>query len=509
MTMDVTYQRDLNHNYMIMQCLGGLDEESFETRMIFSNKIPGLLPCHVRYEDDRTYMGYDVTSRQSLSMFCENRKPGKRELRNILGSILNTISGLDEYLLGPDHLILDSEVIMMNFDTQEASLAFAPFYKKDIRQSLRDLMEYLLSFISRDDQEGIVLGYRFSHELMERNSCIADLMDVLFDKDRNQRANAPASGYPDSSPWESDGKNFSQDAGHKASANAKPALWGEQPVRDIRSKERAPYDADEWDADPDAAEEQFCGPDGTRSPDINRGWRIKKLCLIFALGLVLAGAAYCGIHFLPEEIPISPEMALRIGAAVLICTAAAAIGIYLKKKNAKEKTAGPIGCVPEDEAAAFAKKDSYDAEDEVMRDLPDAVRSAVWEDGECDSFIPDAPASGENMTTLLTVEAGKSGAGSLIPEDAGSGLPVITLQDEETLVGKQSGLVTQALSSPAVSRIHARIRRREDGYYLRDLNSTNGTFVNEKPVFGDNEVCLSDGDRVVLADAAYVFTAGC
>ena len=133
--MDVRYQRDMNHNYMVILCEEGLDEKSYETRMIFANKIPGLLSCHTRYIDGKTYLGYDVTSRQSLSFFCENRKPGRKEIRNILGSIFETISDMEEYLLCPDHLILDPEFILLNFDTQEAELAFAPFFTREIRTS--------------------------------------------------------------------------------------------------------------------------------------------------------------------------------------------------------------------------------------------------------------------------------------------------------------------------------------------------------------------------------------
>ena len=180
--MEVNYQRDMNHNYMILKCEDDLHEESYETRMIFANKIPGLLPCHIRYIDGRTYLGYDVTCRQSLTVFCESRKPGRKEIRNILGSILETIKVMEEYLLSPDHLILDPQLVLMKFETQEAVLAFAPFFRKDIRNSLKELTEYLLTFVAHDDQQGIVLGYRISHELTENSAGVAELLDILYEK---------------------------------------------------------------------------------------------------------------------------------------------------------------------------------------------------------------------------------------------------------------------------------------------------------------------------------------
>ena len=50
---------------------------------------------------------------------------------------------------------------------------------------------------------------------------------------------------------------------------------------------------------------------------------------------------------------------------------------------------------------------------------------------------------------------------------------------------------------PGASREHAQIVEAEDGFRLRDLNSTNGTFVNDRRV-RDREHLLKDGDRIRL-----------
>jgi len=50
------------------------------------------------------------------------------------------------------------------------------------------------------------------------------------------------------------------------------------------------------------------------------------------------------------------------------------------------------------------------------------------------------------------------------------------------------------LADPTVSRVHARLRRRDDAWLLRDLRSSNGTRVNGYRVSGELEV--RPGDRV-------------
>ena len=54
----------------------------------------------------------------------------------------------------------------------------------------------------------------------------------------------------------------------------------------------------------------------------------------------------------------------------------------------------------------------------------------------------------------------------------------------------------------SVSRAHARLMRRNGVFELTDLNSTNGTYVNEQPVHGATRV--SSGNQVRLGDVRFV-----
>lgn len=56
-----------------------------------------------------------------------------------------------------------------------------------------------------------------------------------------------------------------------------------------------------------------------------------------------------------------------------------------------------------------------------------------------------------------------------------------------------------------VSRVHARIRKEEEGYFLADLNSRNGTSVNGRLLRANEEYQLQDEDEVDFAEARYVF----
>ena len=78
-------------------------------------------------------------------------------------------------------------------------------------------------------------------------------------------------------------------------------------------------------------------------------------------------------------------------------------------------------------------------------------------------------------------------------------------QEELTVIGKMETAADAVIDLPTVSRIHAKIRKRDGEYYLTDLNSRNGTSVNGKMIKSSEEYCLQDQDEVDFAQARYVF----
>jgi hypothetical protein len=91
---------------------------------------------------------------------------------------------------------------------------------------------------------------------------------------------------------------------------------------------------------------------------------------------------------------------------------------------------------------------------------------------------------------------------------ANQAVPILVVQEGQ-LAGRRWPLDRQAITlgrgeeceivlpDRQVSRMHARISRREDGFYVEDLESKNGTYVNGVPVKGS--VRLQDGDEVQVA----------
>ena len=70
------------------------------------------------------------------------------------------------------------------------------------------------------------------------------------------------------------------------------------------------------------------------------------------------------------------------------------------------------------------------------------------------------------------------------------------------LIGRSPSAAIR-LEDPTVSRVHARIERRDASVYVEDLGSRNGTLVNGKPI--GREALLTPGDRVRIGSTDIVF----
>lgn len=77
------------------------------------------------------------------------------------------------------------------------------------------------------------------------------------------------------------------------------------------------------------------------------------------------------------------------------------------------------------------------------------------------------------------------------------------IQTRRFRIGSQEGENDAVLHSAVVSRHHAVITREDGDFYIEDLNSTNGTYLNGELLSYNKRQRLNRMDRIVFADVAY------
>jgi diguanylate cyclase (GGDEF)-like protein len=108
--------------------------------------------------------------------------------------------------------------------------------------------------------------------------------------------------------------------------------------------------------------------------------------------------------------------------------------------------------------------------------------------------LPERPVSMTNRNACLV---------HIYPTGLGMGTRY-TLADSPVVIGR-GGDCEIRINDHSVSRRHARIQPGADGYYAVDLQSTNGTFVNDNPA---SMYKLKDGDYLRVGNCIYRFLTG-
>lgn len=81
----------------------------------------------------------------------------------------------------------------------------------------------------------------------------------------------------------------------------------------------------------------------------------------------------------------------------------------------------------------------------------------------------------------------------------------IIINKEKFIIGRLVNMVDYVVQGNTIGKLHAEISIKEGGYYIRDLNSKNGTYVNDKRIPSNKEWEIKNNDRIRFSNFEYVF----
>jgi len=178
--MEISYKRDLNHNYLILKTTERIDTEDYQMRLLTGNHVVGFLPCMVQMVDNQVLFYYEITTKQSLASIYEHQKMKREDLSSLFDSLVKKIEEMRDFLLDAKGLILSPEYVYFDSEQKEVSFCYFPIEQKEIMTSLRELVEYILPKIDHTDQEAVILGYNLYRCVMEEGVCLAQIKEELY-----------------------------------------------------------------------------------------------------------------------------------------------------------------------------------------------------------------------------------------------------------------------------------------------------------------------------------------
>ncbi len=462
--MQIDYKRDLNHTYVILQEKKEPDTASYQIRMLLTNAIPGLLDCKIGKMDDKTLFYYEVTSRQSLQSVFEQRSIGAEVLRKLFEQLLDLLEELGQYLLVPDGLVLQPELVFADANLENFSFCYLPGKQGHtgcFQKQIRELMEYLLPKLDHQEQDAVVLGYGLYREISAEIFSVEMIQVLLYQTGKEK-------------------KETTEQEGKERPREENPPVQMEEMLWEEREAEAA-------------AENFFV--EAEEEKDEGR-WKniVEAVICIGFLGGVLA------LRWTQAE---TVWYLVLGGAAAVVGIVSLALELFSEYQNRK----------------GLKQKDGTwnpqsDTEQRGWRRDSSVEKEKTWEKNEEQEnrkmhSLMELEGQEEDLfgkTELLTSPEDE-GRAYLIPIDP-IDLPMIPIERGSTLIGKLSAAADVILPYRTVSRLHAKLVSTEEGDYLLDLNSRNGTTVNGVPLMGETKRKLEDGDDISFAGKKYRYKAG-
>ena len=456
--MRAEYKRDMNHNYLILYGEDEINTDSYQVRMLVGNVIPSLLKCRIQGMDGRFLVYFDITSKQALSVLYEEKKMGVEDLRLIFGGFVKAMEDAAEYLMNPGQFIISPEYIYTDIEKQEIYFCMMPGYEKDIKEQFQFLTEYILPKIDHQDQDAVILGYGVYKRAMEDSFHLEHIKEELY---KTQGQQGTTTTKAEQMKTESEQRQESEDFNPE-----EEGFWENEEIN-----------------------QEF----------VRDGEKSKRLSLPQKTGvIVLAAILLCGIAAttLMGYLPYL-ETGTILGI-IIVLVAFVMLFVYVSKIKKKPGALRQGREEERDKPKGITGKVPTDQTDQSQNTIKSVVKSTNKPVAKSSQLHADY---GE--TVVLSAGA-VSGPASLVSKEPGE-LATIYINEDLTVIGKLETACDAVISLPTVSRIHAKIRKKEDAYYLTDMNSRNGTAVNGRLLLPDEEYRLEPEDEVDFAQARYIF----
>lgn len=479
--MYTEYKRDMNHNYLVLHGEKEIDTSSYQVRMMVGNVVPSLIKCRIQGVNGDFSVYYDITSRQALASFYENRKLGQDEVKLIFGEFIRVMEDMAEYLMNPEQLVLMPEYMFLEVEKREIGFCFLPGYKKDLREQFQELTEYILPKINHEDDMAVRIGYGIYRRAMEDSFHLEHIKEELYrGRDREADKDEDIALRPHEKERE-----------EQKIQTEETAIFGTG-ATDIKSEQ---FWRDSCRQSMDDKNEKF------RNKKNSYGI-LKKIAGIAGGSLVLSMILAAKMLGYLSGIELSVILGILItvmGVGMLAYTVAK----KLKKKKEEERKQDS----ERDLRRAHAKAERKEQEEKIV------FREKTERDTEGLGRMPLQFRAGTIQENKSTKNVGETvvlsmnntnGPPSLVSREPGE-LATIYIEKELVVIGKRQTASDAVIDLPTVSRVHAKIKKKEEGYYLTDLNSRNGTTVNGRLLKAEEEYCLQNEDEVAFAQARYVF----
>lgn len=443
--MKTKYIRDFRHNYLVIEKEDS-GQNGYLIKMITENTIDGLIPCQERMINGESLLYYDITSRQSIQSILEAQPLQMRHLQKLFSGLRTISEVMEKYLLSPEDLLLFPEFVYMDMATGEYSFIYYPERIGEGNTSLRDLNEFFMQHMNSENIPLVEAVYQMT-DLLNRQQFVLDELITWFqenyDEEQMEERIHEQNEAMAQSNWN---QNMQTQNMYRNQGSQRPEVTVQNAGWNQGTQWRENVNSrnrDERIQEQHRSESRMTQGKGPEQKD---NWN----------STVRETTMSCVRFPEPEE---KKSLWRRLVEWVFPNS----------KNNKKEYTADSFRYVR-------------------YQDVTEPERIPQPDDSGHTVFIPWIENSDNKLYGI-----GKSNKYH------------IPLQKLPITVGKMAGAVDLVLNDQSVSRLHARISRDGNRFFITDLNSTNGTFRNGMRLEPNASEIIEPGDEIGIGKLKFIY----
>lgn len=483
MKLNPEFRRDAYHNYMVFSQGDKKDEESctdeykntyndsYELQMVRQNKLSGLLDLKVTVINGKVMYTYEITGRQTLLNMLEIRKINQEGCLLLFRSLFKTINTCEEYLLDYQHIVIQPEYIYYNWDTKSYEFLYHVEYHENLMKQINSLAEYLMDMVDYADEKGVFTVYGIFHKSKKNESTLSELMKFIETKEIEETKEVE--------------KSESVEKTEQIEKTEKPEKTNKTEKTD-KTREIDKYNE---------TKENVTRVQLVQRPKVEVRQESEEVVYQYPKTSYIIISVVVLVMIILAGVSIVYDMEMQKSGAILLV--GLSVSLYVASKVFdKDKKIEKI--VP--------RVDYIMTEEEYTEDTFATIQSFT----EPRQQQINQNVQSEELTQLLSIvvdntETKEQKAKYILLPELEEIYEVIYLEEFPCLIGKIKEGIGAIINEASISRIHAKITCEDDAFYLTDLGSLNGSFVNDTMIQPYGKSLIKEGDQLRFANVAYCF----
>lgn len=155
--LEAEYVRNCNCNYQRILLKEKPEDKRYQYCILSRGGIRYLLPCSLRYMDNKAYLYYDISSTQNLIKVFGERKVDRSWMKDFLWGVKQLRYELDRFLLEEEHIIWSPEHIYQDLEKNDFSFLYIPYFQGET--GLSELLDFMVERVAYEDERLVEFVY--------------------------------------------------------------------------------------------------------------------------------------------------------------------------------------------------------------------------------------------------------------------------------------------------------------------------------------------------------------